>query len=467
MNRRILVADDDEPTRRLLALCVRSWGYEPVEVPDGEQAWSVLAGEDAPKVAIVDWMMPGIDGAEVVRRVRERSPHGETFLLMLTARDSEADVAAALALGADDYLVKPFRRAELEMRLRAGLRGRHAGLEPSSEGLATSTGPGDVVGGRFRVGEALAEGGMGRVHEGEHVELGNPVAIKFMRPDVAREPTARARFAREARAISMIRSEHVARVLDYGVTAHGEPYLVMERLRGETLAQAVVRRGPLPPGEVADLVAQVARGLVATHARGVLHRDITPSNVFLEGPPEGEAPPGARYTAKLVDFGIAKLVEEPGGAPLTQDGDLLGTLEYMSPERLRGGDAGVSGDLWSLGACAFFALTGSDAFDGRTPGEVVYRVCVAAQPRPSERRPELPAAIDAWFARVCAVDAAARPRTAEELAGALVEACRPSPGGPDEKKGAVAVPIGGRAWRSAGVGVVVAIAIALVTALVR
>ncbi len=403
----------------MLAVSVRAWGFEPIVAADGAEAWRLMSEPDPPKAAIVDWMMPGLDGAEVIRRVRQRSPHGDTFILMLTARQGRSDVVAGLALGADDYLVKPFERSELEMRLRAGLRGRAAGhtCAPTPPG---STEPGDVVGDRYRLTKKLGEGGMGKVFEAEHIDLHMPVAIKFMRSDVARDPKARARFAREARAASLIHSEHVARVHDYGVTPRGEPYLVMDRLHGETLAQAIARRGPLAVDDVVRIVGQIGCGLTAAHVRGVLHRDITPANVFLAVPP-GDG--SSAYTAKLVDFGVAKVSEE-GRSRLTNQDDLVGTLEYMSPEQLQGGDVGPPSDLWALGVCAYEALTGCSPFAGRAPGETIYRVCLAPRPKARSTHDGVPPGFQTWFDRACAVDPGARYGTPTILAEALEQACR-------------------------------------------
>jgi serine/threonine protein kinase/ActR/RegA family two-component response regulator len=422
-NLRVLVAEDDEALRRMIAASLRSWGFDPVVAADGEEAWRLLSHPDAPKVAVLDWMMPGLDGTEVIRRVRERSPHGDTFILMLTARESREDLVAALKVGADDYLVKPFERAELEMRLRAGLRGRAAGRE-NDPGDSAMTGVGALVGGRYRVTCKLGEGGMGSVFEAEHIELRTQVAIKFMHPDLARDAKARARCATEARAASLVHCEHIARVHDYGVTSLGEPFIVMDRLYGETLGEALKRRGPLPVDEVVRIVRHVATGLTAAHGCGVLHRDIALANVFLAVPPPARGrTTRSTYTAKLVDFGVARVFHE-GSPRQTEPDQLLGTLEYMSPERMKGMDADTRADLWALGACAYEAVTGISPFAGRAPGDTIYRVCMAPRPHASEWRRDLPPGFQAWFERACATEPNERFATATVLADALEAACR-------------------------------------------
>ncbi len=405
----------------MLAVSVAAWGYSPVVAADGDAAWRVMREPDAPRAAIMDWMMPGLCGLELIRRVRERSPHGETFILMLTARGSGDDIVAGLEGGADDYLVKPFDRTELQVRLRAGLRGRSAGA--SADGSdAHPLRSGDVVG-RYRLGSRLGEGGMGIVYAAEHVDLGLEVALKIMSPDAVRDEKARARFAYEARAASLVRSDYVARVHDYGVTARGERYIVMDRLHGETLEEAV-ERGPLPPAEALRVVQQAARGLDAAHRRGVLHRDVKPGNIFLSRDPE--LPSGSPPTVKMVDFGVAKVVE-PRRPKITAQNDVIGTLEYMSPEQLTGGDVGPSADLWSLGACAYEAMTGVSPFAGRSQGDVVYRICVGPRPEAAEAHPAVPPAFQAWFERACAIEPAQRFATVDDFVGALAVAVESPP----------------------------------------
>lgn len=403
----------------MLEASVRTWGFDPVAAADGGEAWQVMNRPDAPRVAILDWMMPVMDGPEVVRRVRERSPCGETLILMLTANGERGAVAKGLAAGADDYLLKPFDRAELEMRLRAGLRGRAAGMS-AADGQEQAW-----LGGRYRLRAVLGEGGMGTVYEAEHVDLGALFALKLMKPDVARDAGARARFAREAHAASLIRSEHVCRVHDYGVTPAGQPYMVMDRLWGETLAQAIGRRGPLPADEVIRAIRQAGAGLAAAHQRGVLHRDVTPANVFLDEPDEGTAVcgRGPSFTAKLVDFGIASLLDT-STTRMTAEDQTCGTLEYMSPERLKGTTEGAPIDLWGLAVTACEALTARSPFEGRTIGEIVYRVCVA--PRPIESLAPLGGGVQAWFERACAIDPARRFGTIEDLVDALDRAVHAS-----------------------------------------
>jgi serine/threonine-protein kinase len=261
-----------------------------------------------------------------------------------------------------------------------------------------------------------------------HTTLGTRVAIKCIKPQFAAQPEARARFEIEARAAAKLRTKHAVNVYDYGVSDNGLPYIVMEFLEGESLSEAIIERRSLPPHEVAQIIAQAARALTKAHAAGIVHRDLKPDNIFLA---VGDEPSeGLSYVVKLVDFGIAKILEEPppgGTSPMggpTREGTVIGTPNFMAPEQLTmGGAPGPLTDLWSLGACAFTAMTGRLPFEGDMLGDIVVKVCALPLPIPSQVSPNVPAGFDAWFARVCSRDRAKRFQTADELAQALAGVC--------------------------------------------
>jgi len=290
---------------------------------------------------------------------------------------------------------------------------------------------GAIIAGKYRVTAPIGSGGMGTVWEGVHVTLGTRVAIKFIRPQFAEQPEARARFEIEARAAARLQTKHAVHVYDYGVTDDGLPYIVMEFLEGESLSDAIIRRGPLPPTEVAILIAQAARALGKAHAVGIVHRDLKPDNIFLARSEEGAG--ALPYSVKLVDFGIAKILYETstaggaGGAPMggpTREGTVIGTPNFMAPEQLTvGGAPGPLTDLWSLGACTFAAMTARLPFEGDVLGDIVLKVCAAPMPIPSKLNPGLPVGFDAWFLRACSRDPSRRFQTADELAQALAGVC--------------------------------------------
>ncbi|HEY8039934.1 MAG TPA: serine/threonine-protein kinase [Polyangiaceae bacterium] len=289
---------------------------------------------------------------------------------------------------------------------------------------------GQIVAGKYRVMGLIGTGGMGTVWEGVHTTLGTRVAIKFIKSQFAEQPEARARFEIEARAAAKLKTKHAVHVYDYGVSPEGLPYIVMEFLEGESLSDAIIERGPLQDAEVGKIIAQAARALTKAHAAGIVHRDLKPDNIFLarsDEPFEGQP-----YVVKLVDFGIAKIIEEPPkegdlGRPMggpTREGTVIGTPNFMAPEQLAmGGAPGPLTDLWSLGACTFAAMTGRLPFEGDVLGDIVLKVCAAPIPAPSKVNPGVPPGFDAWFMRACSRDPAKRFQTAEELAQALAGVC--------------------------------------------
>jgi serine/threonine-protein kinase len=289
---------------------------------------------------------------------------------------------------------------------------------------------GQIIADKYRVLRLIGTGGMGTVWEGVHTTLGTRVAIKFIRPQFAAQKEARARFEIEARAAAKLQTKHAVNVYDYGVSPEGLPYIVMEFLEGESLSDAIIDRGWLPPREVAQIIAQAARALSKAHAAGIVHRDLKPDNIYLAR--SDEHVEGLPYVVKLVDFGIAKMFDNPVtpgsesspmGGP-TREGTVIGTPNFMAPEQLAvGGAPGPLTDLWSLGACTFAAMTGRLPFEGDVLGDIVLKVCAAPIPAPSNVNPDVPQGFDAWFARACSRDPAKRFQSAEELAQALAGVC--------------------------------------------
>jgi serine/threonine-protein kinase len=302
-----------------------------------------------------------------------------------------------------------------------------------TDALSSSDAPaleGRIIADKYRVLQLIGTGGMGTVWEGVHNTLGTRVAIKFIKPQFAEQPEARARFEIEARAAAKLKTKHAVHVYDYGVMPEGLPYIVMEFLEGESLSDAIIERGPLKATEVGQIIGQAARALAKAHSAGIVHRDLKPDNIFLAR--TDEPIEGLPYVVKLVDFGIAKMFEEmpqPGASPRpmggpTREGTVIGTPNFMAPEQLAvGGAPGPLTDLWSLGACTFAAMTGRLPFEGDVLGDIVLKVCAAPIPAPSKVNPNVPPGFDAWFARACSRDPAKRFQSAEELAQALAGVC--------------------------------------------
>src|SRR4029453_1113466 len=219
----------------------------------------------------------------------------------------------------------------------------------------------------YRILNKLGGGGMGVVYEAKDTRLGRHVALKFLPAEVARDPQALERFQREARAASALNHPHICTVHDFGTCERG-PFMVMEALEGSTLKNRISGK-PMPCESVFELGIQIAEALEAAHAKAVLHRDITPANVFVT----------QRGEAKLLDFGLAKLVGANAEAVvsheatatehfkhLTVPGALMGTAPYMSPEQIRGEPVDARSDTFSFGAVLYWMATGQPPFSGET-----------------------------------------------------------------------------------------------------
>ncbi len=310
----------------------------------------------------------------------------------------------------------------------SGPRMSRAGSEAARDLVPDESFEGMVVGGKYRVGPLVGSGGMGTVWLGRHEQLGTRLAIKFIRPQFAERPDARRRFEIEARAAASVDSQHAVKVYDYGVTDKGLPFIVMEYLEGESLSEALIRRGPFPPKEAAQVIAHASKALTKAHAAGIVHRDLKPDNIFLATNVEGEGGE-LGYIVKLVDFGIAKMLDVGNGGNgglkgPTQEGSVIGTPNFMSPEQLTvGGAPNALTDIWSLGACAFAAFTARIPFEGEVLGDIVLKVCVEPLPVPSKFVQDVPAGLDAWFLRACHREPTKRFQSVTELSEQLVKVC--------------------------------------------
>jgi serine/threonine protein kinase len=245
---------------------------------------------------------------------------------------------------------------------------------------------GATLKGTYHVLRKVAEGGMGVVYEGEHVRLRRRVAIKVLLSQYARHPEVLARFRREAEVVGSLGHPHIVQVFDVDETDGGDPFLVMEFLEGETLAERLEREPRQPLPAAIRIASQVAAALASTHEKGVVHRDLKPENVFLvHATGEGDF-------VKVLDFGISK-VRGPG-RKLTQHNIVVGTPLYMAPEQARADqDVDERVDQFALAAISYEMLAGVGPFSGDTPVEIMQNV-IAANPEPlSEIAPWVPAAV--------------------------------------------------------------------------
>jgi eukaryotic-like serine/threonine-protein kinase len=280
-----------------------------------------------------------------------------------------------------------------------------------------------VLADRYRLARQLGKGGMGSVWLAEHLALNSWVAVKLMDPAIASTVEGAERFKREAQAAASLRSAHVVQVLDYGVH-EDTPFLVMELLQGQSLADCIEREKRLSPERTLTIVTQVARAIGRAHAAGIVHRDLKPDNIFLIREDDQEL-------AKVLDFGIAKTTGPRFGGMETRTGVTMGTPYYMSPEQVEGKKAlDHRSDLWSLTVIACECLTGLRPFDGETFGELLLNICARPVAPPSRLGFYLPG-FDEWFAKGTHRDPEQRFASAQELAAGLADVvqgrARPTP----------------------------------------
>jgi serine/threonine protein kinase len=262
-----------------------------------------------------------------------------------------------------------------------------------------------LMGDRYRLGERLAAGGMGSVYRAVDESLGRAVAVKVLRRELADEPAYLERFRREARAAAALSHPGVASVYDYGEMG-GQPFIVMELVEGETLAERIAARGRLSWTEAFALGEQVASALAAAHAQRLVHRDVKPGNILIG--------PGER--AKVTDFGIAKAA---ASATLTRTGMVLGSANYVAPEQATGDGVGPAADQYSLGCVLFEAVTGQTPYTGRNPVAIATQHVSAPVPDPRRTQPDLPVPAAQLIQRALAKDPSDRFASATAMADAL------------------------------------------------
>jgi eukaryotic-like serine/threonine-protein kinase len=262
----------------------------------------------------------------------------------------------------------------------------------------------DVLG-RYHVEDVLGGGGMALVYRARDEELDRPVAIKLLADNLAADEAFRKRFLREARLAAQLAHPNVVQVYDSG-EADGRPYIVMEYVEGETLADLLSRQGRLPPAEAVELALQVCSGLEHAHQAGLVHRDIKPQNLLIRG--DG--------TVKIVDFGIARSAR---GTRLTETGSVLGTAAYLAPEQAAGEEVTPAADVYAVGVVLYELLA------GRTPrtAESLTQLILTGQEQPipalRELAPDVPEALEDLIMRCLARIPEYRPPSAGTLAASL------------------------------------------------
>jgi DNA-binding response OmpR family regulator len=384
----VLLVDDDRALLDAIARVLRRSGSTVTECESATAA-SELIVEGAFDIVVSDIDMPGLSGLDLLKLLREREV-GVPLILMTGAPTLESAMRA-VELGALKYLVKPLDFEELRQTVAhaAGTRARTGSASrPSGEGAAfsgssgtpaaavagvtrSSIASGTVLADRYEFRRLLGEGGMSQVWEAVQLRTGRSVAVKLLRTALNAQPEMRKRLLREARAASRVDHPNVVEIFDAFELADETPVLVMPLLRGQTLSEHIARTGQLPLREAANLLLPVFSAVGAAHARGVVHRDLKPDNIFVCDEGHG------RTKVTVLDFGIAKLAsgEEREGEALTATGALVGTPGYMSPEQAAG-ERGVDqrADVWSMAAILYEILAGVRPVHGENIGQMLKQL---------------------------------------------------------------------------------------------
>jgi serine/threonine-protein kinase len=291
---------------------------------------------------------------------------------------------------------------------------------------------GMLLDGRYRIEKKLAAGGFGAIYRATHVPSGAVVALKVLHADIASDPHLSARFRREAAALASLRDPHTVTTYDHGQAPDGTLFIAMELLTGRSLYDEHVARGEIPWRRMLTIMRGVCSSLVEAHARGIVHRDLKPANIHLERDDRDED------FVKVLDFGIAKVLDGSDiddGSDLTRVGQAIGTLEYMSPEQIVGGETGGRSDLYTLGLVAYEMITGKRPFADATGPTSLMTALMTRTPVPPStlfHRECFPVEVDALILRCLARDPSERFASAAELAEAIdaILAAHPEPAPP-------------------------------------
>jgi serine/threonine protein kinase len=282
--------------------------------------------------------------------------------------------------------------------------------------------PGTRIDDRYEILGVLGSGGMGHVYRARRLRLGDEVAIKVMLARSDTPPDLHERFLRESRACAQLRHPHIVAILDFGLDANRQPYMVMELLSGPSLAEEITFDTPMPAERVAGVMASVASALDLAHDRGITHRDLKPANIVSHRYESGER------VYKVIDFGLAAIKAASDDTRLTSPDLFLGTIAYAAPEQVKGDPITPSADVYALGVIAYEMLTGVRPFDTPNRASLVNQMLTMPPVSPAVRQPGVSPQVDEVVMRALAKDPAERWASASAFAQALVAAAGATPG---------------------------------------
>lgn len=399
----ILLVEDNPVNREMWSLYLTNGGFEVVAAENGTDALELLE-EQTFDAVILDVMLPGLDGFEVLAKIRQTARPEELPVIMATSRDKSEDIVRGFELGANDYVTKPVHLEVLLKRIQSQLRTKSAPVLKADFVSQDPVPEGTVLDGRFEVEELIGRGSCGAVYRARHLGLGRAVAVKML--TAAAGVASEKRLRREG--ISACRIEHpnAVEVLDFCVS-ESVPFLVMQLLEGHSLDQEIREQGGLTPARCARILWPVCEVLAEAHSQGIIHRDVKPHNIFLHQARKGEV-------VKVLDFGIAKIIgERILSQRLTLEGSLVGTPAYMAPERLSDSTYDGRADVYSVGVMLYEMLCGERPFTSPDLLELIQRQVHEPPPPLRYHLPDLPAAAEAVVLAALDKDPRQRPAVSE------------------------------------------------------
>lgn len=414
---RILVVDDEATNRDLLSRRLAKRDYEPITAASAYEGLAILAEEEIDLV-ILDIMMPGMSGMEMLTVIRQTYSSSQLPVIMATAKTDSEDVVEALKRGANDYILKPLDMPVAFARIEKALKERQTtvALEKMNKDLLSSqsrssfgdttthhsvdatslsarqnkgsarlkplpTSPGETIG-KYEVRRTLGVGGSGKVYLAYDPLIERQVAIKVLSKKYSDDHIWTQRFLMEAKATGQLDHPNVISVYDVN-THQGSLYIVMEYAEGGNLKTRTKKQGPPELAEACRCMIEAAEGLHAAHQRNLIHRDVKPDNLLFS----------ATDQIKVSDFGIVKYqAGDTRDLELTTEGKRIGTPMYMSPEQIRVQEVDCRTDIYALGGTFYFLLTGKTPYSGSTIDDVTTAHLKDPRPDPSKFNPDLPAA---------------------------------------------------------------------------
>lgn len=478
---RVLVVDDDEMLREQLAMVLERLGHTVIMAEHG-RAGLEAAERDAPDLVITDLSMPGMDGFELLERLKSGTRTQHIPVIVVSGEGDAASVVRCLERGAEDHLTKPYEALVLAARIRTslerkrlrdlelaylhrvaqltaaaeavegqtydqklladllarqdqlgqlarvfdrmvrGIRSREERLQARVRGLRREmeqsgavtevAEPGrattdQVIAGRYQVRRQLGAGGMGTVYLAHDRELGEDIALKVLHPSLlAADPLRLERLRTEIKLARKISHPNVVRSHDIGEW-EGQYYITMEFIRGVTVADLLEKRGRLTVESTLAIGTQLADALAVAHDQAILHRDIKPQNLMID----------ESGVLKVADFGLARTVQRD--KKLTQAGYIIGTVSYMAPEQLVGGELDARTDLYAVGLVLFECLSGRLPYEASSPMAILAAIADRKVPDVSTFSSDVPPALAAVIGRLLQHEPEKRFASARELAEAL------------------------------------------------